>query len=219
MPVRYGLTPGEFAQMANTERHIGCQLTVIPMEGWKREQLFPALGYPFMMPSPAIPRFDNALLYAGNCIFEGVNLSEGRGTADPFALIGAPFLDAEALCARMRALHLPGVLFTPATFKPTASKHRGVMCGGVHFHLVDAQAYRPLETAVRLLDTVRSMAPEQLEMIQFEESGKYTLDLLTGSSALREGEDIEQLLQTWAQESQAFTARKKKYELYESDKK
>ena len=80
-----------FAGMVNAERDLGCRLTVIPMAGWRRELMFPDLGYPFLMPSPSIPHFSNALLYAGTCLFEGTNVSEGRGTADPFALIGAPF--------------------------------------------------------------------------------------------------------------------------------
>lgn len=143
LTTRYGLTPGEFARLANEEQHIGCQLHVLPVLGWKREMLFPETGLYWMMPSPAIPNFETALLYPGTCLTEATNISEGRGTSAPFELIGAPFINGAALADRMNAKKLPGVIFTAAYFTPSASKHAGRRCEGVHIHLTDTKAMTP----------------------------------------------------------------------------
>lgn len=215
MPIRYGLTAGEFARMANAERKIGCALHIIPMTGWGREQLFYELGYPFLMPSPSIPHFSNALLYAGTCLFEGTNVSEGRGTSDPFALIGAPYIDAEALCDGISRRSLPGVLFTPAYFTPTAGKHRGEACEGVHLHLTDAKAYSAVRTALELMERIRDMYPERFAFLPpAEDQTRPMIDLLSGSAALREGEPVEELLKRWEGQSQTFVERASAYRLY-----
>ena len=130
--------------MVNAEQHFGCDLTVVPCTGWQRGQSAPAWGTPWIMPSPNIPNYETALLYVGTCLFEGTNVSEGRGTAAPFAVIGAPYIhDAEALAAAFNARGLPGICATPYYFTPTFSKHQGQLCGGVHLHVLDADAVRP----------------------------------------------------------------------------
>lgn len=216
MPIRYGLTAGEFAQMVNAEQQAGCRLTVIPMRGWKREMLFPQLGYPFLMPSPSIPNFHNALLYAGTCLIEGTNVSEGRGTADPFALIGAPYISAGELTGALQQRGIPGVLFTPAYFTPTASKHAGIPCQGVHLHLTDPVAYPAVEAGVLLLDTLRSLYPKYFAFLErVEENAAPMIDLLSGSTALRKGVAVEELLTQWRAESKEFEQRAKAYWLYE----
>lgn len=216
MPVRYGLTAGELARMANDERKTGCRLTVIPMQGWRREMLFPQLGYPFLMPSPAIPHFSNAMHYAGTCLFEGTNVSEGRGTADPFALIGAPYIDAEALCDAARARNWPGLLVTEAHFTPTASKYAGDMCHGVHLHLTDARAYEAVRVAVELMDLIRRMYPESFAFNPpAGEEGRPMIDLLAGGSELREGVPVDVLLDQWQRQSEAFALRARPYHLYQ----
>lgn len=215
MPIRYGLTAGEFALMANAEKRIGCALHVIPMTGWRREQLFYELGYPFLMPSPSIAHFSNALLYAGTCLFEGTNVSEGRGTADPFALIGAPYIDAQALCDAMNRRGLPGILFTPAYFTPTAGKHAGEACEGVHLHLTDAKAYAAVPPAVALMDEIRSMYPEQFAFLPpAEDQTRPMIDLLSGSAALREGEPVDTLMRRWETQARTFAERAGNYRLY-----
>lgn len=151
------------------------------MVGWRRERLFCELGYPFLMPSPSIPHLSNAVLYAGTCLFEGTNVSEGRGTADPFALIGTPYIDAEALCDTMRRKALPGVLFTPAYFTPSAGKHAGTACEGVHLHLTDAKAYPAVRTAVELMDAIRATYPESFAFLPPAVAMRWILDHLTGS--------------------------------------
>lgn len=216
MPVRYGLTAGEFAHMANEERKIGCRLTVIPMRGWRRDMLFPELGYPFLMPSPAIPHFSNAMHYAGTCLFEGTNVSEGRGTADPFALIGAPYIDADALCSAAREKNWPGLLVTEAHFTPTASKYAGELCHGVHLHLTDARAYEAVRVAAELMDAIRRMYPESFAFNPpAGEEARPMIDLLSGGSELREGMPADVLLNQWRQQSEAFARRARPYWLYQ----
>lgn len=216
LPVRYGLTAGELAQMLNAEKRLGCALSVVPMSGWRRSMLFPELGYPFLMPSPSIPNFHNALLYAGTCLFEGTNLSEGRGTSDPFALLGAPFIDARRLCAAVERLQLPGLIATPATFTPTAGKYAGEGCQGVHLHLTDAEAYPAVEAGVLMLDAVRSLYPERFAFRPPEKQGaRPMIDLLSGGDELRDGVPVRTLLENWRSQSAAFITRSLPYRLYD----
>ena len=185
------------------------------MAGWRRELMFPDLGYPFLMPSPSIPHFSNALLYAGTCLFEGTNVSEGRGTADPFALIGAPYIDAEALCRRARERRWPGVLLTPAHFVPSVGKHAGTPCEGVHLHLTDAAAYAPVRVAVELMALIREGWPEAFAFNPpAQGESRPMIDLLSGGDEMRLGEDAQTLLSRWEAQSEAFCARARQYDLY-----
>lgn len=217
--IRYGLTAGELAGMVNAERKLGCRLTVVPCAGWQRGQLFSETGNLWMAPSLAMPRFGTALLYPGTCLFEGTNVSEGRGTACPFEIIGAPFLDAVWLAREMNAKNLPGVVFTAAYFTPSASKWKGEACEGVQLHISDAHALRPVRTGLTLLYTIREQWPEQFA---WRERGAATgpsrfISLLTGCGAFEHDDAIpplDGLLAQWDAESKAFARRKEKYHLY-----
>lgn len=214
---RYALTAGEFARMANAERGLGCDLAVVPCEGWRRGMLFPAWERPWIMPSLNIPRFETALLYVGTCLFEGTNLSEGRGTADPFAVVGAPFVDdAEALAKAFNEKALPGVLATPLFFEPTTSKHRGVLCGGVHLHVTDARAIRPLTVGVTLLDIIRGRWPEEFAFLPpYTEGGRPFISLLAGHRRFeRAGWTAGEILAGQAEQERAFLRRKQAFHLY-----
>lgn len=215
MPIRYGLTAGEFAHMANAEKKIGCRLTVIPMADWERRKLFPDLRYPFMMPSPSIPRFDNAVLYAGTCLFEGTNLSEGRGTSDPFALIGAPYIDAFMLTRAVQSLKIEGVLVTPAFFTPTASKYADTPCQGIHLHLTNAAEYHATEAGLVILNAVWELYPKAFSFLPpFEESELPMIDLLSGSNAIRLEFPQSELLAQWRADSERFRQQAQPYLLY-----
>ncbi|QAY66998.1 exo-beta-N-acetylmuramidase NamZ family protein [Paenibacillus protaetiae] len=216
LPVRYGLTAGELAVMANDQMGWKADLHVVRCGGWKRGMLFPDTGAMWIHPSLGIPRFETALLYSGTCLFEGTNLSEGRGTAFPFEMIGAPYMDAERLTDEMNAMRLPGVWFRPAYFKPAASKHEGQQCGGVQLHVTDWRAVRPLETGVKLLYAVK----ERYEAFSFlppiREGSRPFIDLLGGDSLYRD-ESIRpaELLERYEAESRAFAEQKREYHLYE----
>ncbi len=217
LTTRYGLTPGEFAHLANEEQHIGCTLHVLPVQGWRRKMLFPETGLTWMMPSPAIPHFETALLYPGVCLAEATNLSEGRGTSAPFELIGAPFINGAALTTRMNALKLPGVAFTAAYFTPSASKHANQRCEGVHIHLTDTKAFDTIRTGTALLYAIREMYPAAFALRQPEnEHALLPINRLTGSDVLAgEWPDFDALMTRWERESAAFKARAAKAYLYE----
>src|ERR1051326_4037207 len=118
IPMRHGMTIGELARLFNEEFGIGAELDVVAMSGWTRDMYFDATGLPWVMPSPNMPTLDSAIVYPGTVLFEGTNVSEGRGTTRPFELTGAPWPVAERFAGQMNALKLDGVLFRPAVFEP-----------------------------------------------------------------------------------------------------
>ena len=212
IPVCYGLTAGELAGMMNDEMGIGCDLCVVPCAGLTREMGFRDWDHYWTMTSPNIPRFETALLYPGTCLIEGTNLSEGRGTTDPFAIIGAPFIRAEAFSQAFNELGCPGVVATPVYFIPYASKFQGEICGGIHLHIVDEARLKPTEMGVRLLDLVRRMYPEDF---RFLAGDRPFINSLAGHREFENPEwDMEELIRRYDRESEAFRLRKAKYEIY-----
>ena len=216
MPVCYGLTCGELAVMMNQELGCGCDLHIVPCGGLTRGMTFRDWGHYWVMPSLNIPRFETALLYPGTCLIEGTNLSEGRGTADPFAVIGAPFVQAEAFSRAFSTLGCPGVVSTPVYFSPTTSKHEGTLCDGIHLHIIDETLLQPVSLGVKLLDLLRRMYPEDFRFLPpVRADGKPFISLLAGHRDFeRPGWDAEALLDRYSQENEAFRQRKVPYELY-----
>ena len=168
------------------------------------------------MPSPNIPRYETALLYPGTCLIEGTNCSEGRGTADPFAIVGAPFVKAETFSKAFNALGCPGVESTPVYFSPTTSKHEGALCGGIHLHITDETHLQPVALGVKLLDLLRKMYPENFHFLPpVREDGKPFLSLLAGHRDFERPDwDAEALLARYRKESEDFRQRKVPYERY-----
>ena len=162
---RSGLTVGEFARMINETEHIGCELFVVPCEGWTRDMDFDDTDLCFVQPSPNLPTVDTAYSYIGTCIFEGTNLSEGRGTTKPFEMIGAPWVDVRALLEILG--EQPGVYLREAYFTPTFSKHAGELCQGVQLHIYDRAAYRPFAVGLRLFCALRKLHPEETQTRPF----------------------------------------------------
>lgn len=216
IPVCYGLTCGELADMMNRELGCGCDLKMVPCGGLTREMTFRDWGYYWVMPSLGIPRFETALLYPGTCLIEGTNLSEGRGTADPFAILGAPFIRAEQFSREFNDLGCPGVEATPVYFTPTTSKHQGSLCGGIHLHITHEKQLQPVELGVRLLDLLRRMYPGDFQFLPpVRQDGKPFVSLLAGH---RDFEDpnwqAQAILERYRQESREFRQRRKPYEYY-----
>ncbi|MFC4775759.1 exo-beta-N-acetylmuramidase NamZ domain-containing protein [Paenibacillus sp. GCM10023252] len=216
LAVRYGLTAGELAMMASSEMGWNAELHVVPCEGWERGMLSPDTGRLWVPPSLGMPRFESALLYSGTCLFEGTNVSEGRGTAMPFEMIGAPFIvDPHRLAEEMNRKQLPGVRFRPVYYKPTASKHGGLLCGGVQLHVTDAHALLPLETGLELLYTIKNSYEEFAFLPPIKEGGRPFIDLLGGDSLYRDDRvKLPDLLEQFREESAAFALRKQAYHLY-----
>ncbi len=192
VPLRHGLTCGEMARWLNEERGIGCDLTVIPCDGWRRDMSWHDTGLPWVMPSPNLPTPDSCTAYPGMVLLEGTNLSEGRGTTRPFELFGAPWLDPPALVARLGRVGLPGVLLRPCHFEPTFQKHARALCGGAQLHVTDPDAFEPVRTAVEILVAARALAPDDFAWgappYEYEETHP-PIDILWGGPSLREGVD------------------------------
>ncbi len=189
IPMRHGMTIGELARLFNEHFGIGAELEIVPMEGWRREMYHEDTGLPWVMPSPNIPTNETAVVYPGTVLFEGTNVSEGRGTTRPFELVGAPWVIAERFADAMNRIELPGVIFRPALFEPTFHKHAKVGCGGCQIHVVDRTGFRPVETGVALLGAFRAADPTQFAWrpppYEYEHE-KRPIDILAGSAELRE---------------------------------
>jgi uncharacterized protein YbbC (DUF1343 family) len=221
LPVRHGMTPGELARMFNETCAIGCRLTVVPMRGWRREMQFEDTSLPWVAPSPNMPTPATARVYPGGCLVEGTNLSEGRGTTQPFELIGAPWLDAERFARALRERELPGALFRAASFRPMFQKHAGAGCRGVQLIVSDPADFMPFETFLAILVEARRQAPDEFdwrrETYEFE-SSRLAIDLLLGRGDLRprleRGEPVSSLAESWREELAAFVERRRRWLLY-----
>ena len=221
LATRHGLSIGELARLFHAERGLACPLEIIPVEGWKRKMYFDVTGLPWVLPSPNMPTLDTALVYPGQCLLEGTNLSEGRGTTRPFELSGAPWIDPHRLAERLRCYELAGVVFRPVWFQPTFHKHAGKVCGGVQLHVTDRDAFRPVRTSLALLAEMRALSGEEFrwrtEPYEFV-ADRLAIDLLFGSDrerqALEAGASPSEIAQAWEAEEEAFRQRRKPYLLY-----
>jgi uncharacterized protein YbbC (DUF1343 family) len=204
LPVRYGLTFGEAALWFN--RSVGADLRVQPLKGWRRDMLFATTGLMWAAPSPGMPHAETALLYSGTCLIEGLNVSEGRGTALPFTQIGAPFIKAEALSDTLNALNLPGIRFTPAWFRPSSSKHAQQACEGVRLHITDAYALRGFALGVHLVATLLRLYGDHIAFGSYQ--GRLTFDTLCGGprlrTALQRQQPAEEIIAWCEEEAVAF---------------
>jgi uncharacterized protein YbbC (DUF1343 family) len=216
LPIRYGLTIGELALLFNDRLHYGCELTILPMNGWHRNDMFDALHRPWIMTSPAIGHFESALLYAGMCLFEGTDLSEGRGTSCPFELIGAPYIEAEILCKKANSLGQKGIVFTPAHFNPTAGKYQGIACRGLYAHVLDTEAFRPVEMAIRLISLLAQLYPKDFHFLPPQGNAvRSPLENLAGITPLSLlVSSYERILAEWNSQSCSFRQETLMYHLY-----
>jgi uncharacterized protein YbbC (DUF1343 family) len=204
IPNRHGMTLGEICVLETRRRGVDVDLTVVPARGWLREQAWPATELPWVLPSPNMPTWESALVYPGACLFEGTNLSEGRGTTRPFELVGAPFLEARELARTLDALALPGVVFRPTAFRPMFQKHAGEVCFGVQIHVTDTRAFRPVLTGLAVVRAARHAAPEafrwRTEPYEFV-ADKPAFDLLAGGPewrlAIENGSDPREIAASW----------------------
>jgi uncharacterized protein YbbC (DUF1343 family) len=222
IPMRHGLTIGELGRLFNDAFGIGCDLTVSPMTGWRRDMRFDETGLTWVMTSPNVPTLDSAEVYPGTVLFEGTTLSEGRGTTRPFELVGAPWIQPAALRDALEALDLPGVRFRAAAFQPTFQKHAGTTCGGVQIHVTDRARFRPVLTGTAVMIEMRRQAADRFAWRQppYEyEHEKLPIDILAGSAAFRESierdADAREIAETWTAGEERFRGLRREYLLYE----
>ena len=188
IPMRHGMTIGELALMFNREFGIGCELEVVKMDGWRRSLLYEDTRLPWVLPSPNMPTVDTAVVYPGSVMFEGTNISEGRGTTRPFEIIGAAYIEPDELIEELRKENLPGVIFRPLHFQPTFHKFAGELCGGIQIHVVDRNAFKPVITGAAIISAIRPLYPDGFDWKQppYEYVyDKLPFDVINGSSRLR----------------------------------
>ncbi len=217
IPVRYGLSIGELAQLFNDEYGIGAELHIVKMQGWQRAHYWDDCLLPWVPPSPNMPTLDTAIAYPGTCFFEGTNISEGRGTTRPFELFGAPFIDGLQLAATLNEQQLPGALFRPVHFQPSASKYSGELCQGVQLHVVERGCFDPVHTGLAALIAVRHLHTSEFTW-RVPSGGIHNFDRLAGSDDLRRaidaGAGADQLLRSWQDGLNSFSAVRQRYLLY-----
>jgi uncharacterized protein YbbC (DUF1343 family) len=219
LPIRHGMTLGELALYLNGEFGLRANLTVVQMQGWTRDLWFDGTGLPWVPTSPGMPQLSTATVYPGLCLFEGTNLSEGRGTTLPFEQIGAPWLDGYRLAQALNRLELPGVRFRPVHFEPSASKHAGSHCEGVQVHVTDRRRLRAVEVGLHVVAACMAQAPDAFAFLESSWEGSAPqFDLLAGSPKLREGlvagVPVADLAAAWQDELNAFAAIRQGYLLY-----
>jgi uncharacterized protein YbbC (DUF1343 family) len=218
---RHGMTIGELARMYKSERNLAGELHVIPCDGWRRDMDFAQTGLPWVLPSPNMPTLDTAFVYPGQCLLEGTNLSEGRGTTRPFELCGAPWLDARRLCQRLKDEALPGAAFRPAWFRPTFQKFAGRTCAGLQIHVRDREAFEPVRIGLAIVAAARELSGERFdwrrEPYEFG-ADRLAIDLLFGSErerlALEAGRSPRDIARAWEAEEKAFLQRRQPFLLY-----
>ena len=213
IPVRHGMTIGELAKMFNTERNIGANLTIVPMEGWMRGDWFDSTGQFWINPSPNMRSLTEAELYPGIGMIETTNISVGRGTDTPFEIVGAPWINQSgsiALARFLNARDISGVRFIPITFTPASSIYANQLCGGVNIELTDRNSLDAPELGAEIASALQHLYPDQYKI-----AGLDTLMVNKASlEALASGEDPRRVAEEWQDEIEKFEAIRTKYLLY-----
>lgn len=224
IPIRYGLTVGELALMANSEGYLPsgaeAKLTIVKMKNWKRSMYFDDTGVPWKPPSPNLPDLESAVLYPGMCLLEGTNLSEGRGTPIPFKLVGAPWLPNDQLLESLGQDEINGISLAETTFTPVSlpgkcerPKHEGRTLRGLRIFVTSRDDLRSYSFGTLLIRRAAELAPEK-----FEWTGDYYIDRLVGTDEFRkavdDSQDLTALLLRWNEEAQLFKQKSRRYYLY-----
>ena len=222
IPMRHGLTFGELALLLNNHFNIGADLEIISMQGWKREMLYTDTGLPWVFPSPNMPSSATALVYPGQVIWEGTNISEGRGTCLPFEIFGAPFFEHDDILVQIeKTADLPGCFLRPLIFEPTSNKWTGQACKGFQIHVTDPATFRPYRTSLALLQAVMLLYPESFAYKKppYEyEYERLPMDLILGDKqvrrALEKGDKIMDMEKSWQHDLDGFNKFRQQAFLY-----
>ncbi len=213
---RYGLTLGELSMMYNQEFEINCKLHVIKMSDWKRGNHYQDLNRHWVLPSPNIPTTESLYSYLTTCYFEGTNVSEGRGTAKPFSIFGAPWMDADLLMDALKKRNLIGVEFRKTYFTPMFSKHKDILCQGIELFVTDIHQYKPVLTGYTLIYLIRELFEDFKFLDPYRPGGTQMIDLLSGDDHLKTAKySLDELLKKIEEDAKVFKAKKERYHLYE----
>jgi len=220
-PMRHGLTMGEMALALNDAYHFGCDLEVLRMKGWMRCMDWTDTGLRWLMPSPNMPLYETAQVYPGQVIWEGTNISEGRGTCRPFEIFGAPFFDTAGLLKNIHSPSLSGCVLQEISFRPTFNKYKDEVCFGFMIHITDSRKFSPYFTALSLLQAVMTLYPQHFRWKKppYEyEYERLPIDLITGDGsvrkALEEGTNPLSFKKKWDEDLKDFLEWRRPYLLY-----
>jgi len=219
--MRHGFTFAELALFINDQLSQKADLQVVPMKGWHRAMYSPESGLPWVYPSPNLPTYFSALVYPGQVIWEGTNISEGRGTTLPFELFGAPFLDQDRVLNALDPVLLEGCLLRRVCFEPTSNKWAGKVCNGFQLHVTNTSSFRPYRTSLALLKAIYDSCPDfALKEPPYEyEFTRLPLDLILGDRQIYQqivrGESIQGIERSWQPRLVEFCQLRKKYLLYD----
>lgn len=221
IPMRHGLTIGELATLFNEEYGINCDLEVIKMDNWSRENYYDETHSPWVLPSPNIPTVSTSVVFPGTVLFEGTQVSEGRGTTKPFEIVGAPYIEAKKFANALTSLKLKGVIFQPMSFLPSFQKHANTNCNGVFIHVVDRTLFEPVITGVAMVKTIFDLYPEHFEWKVPPYEYVYDrnpFDVIAGTTKLREsfelGKSLDEIKNNWEKELNDFWSIRNKYLMY-----
>ncbi len=218
---RHGMTVCELARMFDEHFGIGCDLEVVLMEGWSRDEWLDETDAPWVMPSPNMPTLETATVFPGTVHLEGTQLSEGRGTTRPFELVGAPYIEAEEYARQLRAFDFPGVHFRACGFEPTFQKHAGRNCSGVQIHVTDRRVFEPVIVGVAVVKAAYDLYTEQFRWKEPPYEYVYDknpFDVIAGTGQLRaaiEGHDtLENIAASWELKRAEFMEVRRRFLLY-----
>ena len=211
LPVRYGLTIGELAQLFNAESHIGADLHVIAMRNWHRNQFYENTGVRWVPPSPNLRTAKGAVLYPGIEILQNAGVSVGRGTETPFEQFGAPWMDGGEVAAALNALHLPGLRFSEKPFIPVSGLYAGKRCGGVAIRITDRRTVRAMRMGLEIAVVLRKLYPKEFDSSKL-------LHLIGNDETverLQRGDSPDSIVQSWTADLEAFQKIRRQYFLYD----
>ncbi|MEW5736601.1 MAG: DUF1343 domain-containing protein [Thermodesulfobacteriota bacterium] len=221
LPMRHGMTVGELCRMFAGSFGVSCELSVVPMSGYSPGSYYERTGLPWVLPSPNLPTVSSSVVYPGQVLWEGTNVSEARGTTVPFEMFGAPYLDMDAVMADLSGPEIPGAVLRPCGFEPTSNKHAGTLCKGFFLHVTDRRRFQPVRTSLALLASIFKRHPGLFAWknppyeYEFE---RLPIDLILGSDrfrkALEAGEDFAFMEKWLAGDEKEFAKLRKPYLLY-----
>jgi uncharacterized protein YbbC (DUF1343 family) len=210
LPVRYGLTIGELAQLFNTEARINCVLHVVAMKNWHRNYFFESTGLRWIPPSPNLRTMKGAILYPGLEILQNAGVSVGRGTEAPFEEFGAPWINGESVADELNARNLPGVHFANKPFIPVSGLYSGQHCGGVSIKVTDRAAVRSMTVALEIAELLQRKYPDHFDVTKTV--------LLLGNDAtveqLKAGTPVPEIIASWAHDLSDFNEMRRRYLIY-----
>src|SRR5271154_6693278 len=210
LPVIYGMTFGELAQMFNSENKLNLDLQVVTMKNWRRSQTFDQTGLAWIPPSPNLRTLNEAFLYPGIEILQPAGISVGRGTDAPFEQLGAPWIHSDALLSSLTPRQIPGVSFAAASFTPTDGLYKGETCAGVKLTITDRDAFDSIRTGLEISDALHRLYPERFQVTKL-------MDLLASQAtvdAIIRFEVPATIIASWKSDLKEFRALRAKYLLY-----